>query len=179
MATEGVGDGRLANREKLVLSACPHDTAEDPEQWFLFTQMLSKVLGHSIRFELALDFPDFWSTMEQLDLVYANPNDSLTLVSIHGFLPLARFNGRFDEGVVVGREDSPFDLQEISSKRVSTCTSMLVTNTVVKHLKKMGLQLGQIMDAPSWDAVLANLLKGEADFAILCRDFFEELRSSR
>ncbi|MCS7312889.1 MAG: phosphate/phosphite/phosphonate ABC transporter substrate-binding protein [Acidobacteria bacterium] len=160
-----------------MMSACPHDTADRPERWFAFAQQLSRRTSLSVRFLLALDFPEFRKMFPELDLVYANPNDALNLLQRQGFIPLARMDGHFDEGVLVCRQDDPHDLSRVPGSRLATCVSLVITDIVVRHLAKQGVELlGEMVDRPSWSAALASLLHGEVDLAILYRDFFLSLK---
>lgn len=162
--------------EQLTMSACPHDTAGQPERWFALAQQLSLASGVSVRFSLALDFPEFRSMLPELDLVYANPNDALHLVTDLGFAPLARGEGRFDEAVLVCRREDPRNLAAAAEKPVASCLAMIVTDVALRWLASQGLAAPQLVDHPSWGACLASLFNGQTDLAILYADFYHSLR---
>lgn len=161
---------------KVVMSVCPHDTAGQLERWFVFAQQLSLVAKVSVRLTPALDFPDFYQMFDELDLVYANPNDALQLVQEREFIPLARMEGRFDEAVIVARRGDPLELAVLRERRVATCKAMIITDVGLRHLAKQGLASGELVDHTSWGAALAALLHEKTDAAILYRDFYEGLR---
>lgn len=163
-------------RLQITMSACPHDTANRIERWFVFTQQLTKQSRFSVRFSLALNFHEFRGMFDKLDLVYADPNNALHLVRDRDFIPLARMDGRFDEAVIVCRGDQPQALATISNQRIATCKSLIITDIAIRYLERQGLIPGELVDQPSWGAALAALLRGDADLAILYADFYYDLK---
>ncbi|MCS7183654.1 MAG: phosphate/phosphite/phosphonate ABC transporter substrate-binding protein [Thermoanaerobaculum sp.] len=163
--------------QTLYFGVCPHDLLNQLELWFAFAAQLSRLCGVSLRFEPSLDFPEFSRQLANYHLVYANPNDTLTLVRMHGYIPLARFEESFDEGVLVVRAGENRVLAEVNQWRVATCTSLVVNDIVLRHLAKEGYMPKEMLDFPSWSAALSALVHGESDAAILYADFFNQLRS--
>ena len=45
--------------DKIDLVVCPHDTARNPERWFLFAQHLGKLCDKIISFKSSIDFKEF------------------------------------------------------------------------------------------------------------------------
>lgn len=162
-------------RTVLTLSSCPHDSAGQPERWFVFAQQLALATGFSFRFQLALDFAEFRGLFSALDLVYANPNDSIDLVQNRGFEPLARMEGIYDEAVIVCRAEHPALLEAVSERPVATCRNLIITDVALRYLERQGLQAQELVDQPSWGAALSALLQGKVDLAFLYRDFYRSL----
>ncbi|MEW6569514.1 MAG: PhnD/SsuA/transferrin family substrate-binding protein [Chloroflexota bacterium] len=159
--------------QRLDLMVCPHDTARNPERWFLFAQYLSHHLGDSVHFEQSLDFAEFQANMAQADLVYANPQHALKLAEGEGFLPLARASNLYDEAVLVTCAECEAAAADFHQARVATVPSMLVTQVALKSLSRSGIAPQDLQPAANWMGVVQALYKGEARFGILYKDFYE------
>lgn len=158
---------------RLDMMVCPHDTAKNPERWFLFAQFLSQGTGHSVRFEQSLDFAEFQAGMAQADLVYANPQHALKLAEEHGYLPIARASNLFDEAVLVTCAECEAAAADFHQAHVATVPSMLVTQVALKSLARNGIVPQDLQPAASWMGVVQALYKGKARFGILYKDFYE------
>ncbi|MEW5838525.1 MAG: PhnD/SsuA/transferrin family substrate-binding protein [Pseudomonadota bacterium] len=167
--------------EHWQMMVCPHDTAKNPERWFVFAQYLSQhmdqemgVADHavSVRFQQSLDFAEFQTGMAAADLVYANPQHALVLADQHGFLPLARAGNLYDEAVCVTCADCDAALADMHQSSVATVTSMLVTNVALKSLARKDVTPAQLQPAATWMAVVQSIYRGESRFGILYKDFY-------
>lgn len=158
---------------RFKMMVCPHDTAKDPERWFLFAQYLSQHAGCSVHFEQSLDFAEFQSKMAQADLIYANPQHALKLFDEHGFIPLTRAANLFDEAVLVTCAECEAAAADFHQASVVTVPSMLVTQVALKSLARAGIAPQALQPAASWMGVVQALYKGEARFGILYKDFYE------
>ncbi|MGK0674718.1 MAG: PhnD/SsuA/transferrin family substrate-binding protein [Halothiobacillaceae bacterium] len=159
--------------QRLDMKVCPHDTAKNPERWFLFAQYLSQRTGHSVHFEQSLDFAEFQAKMLGADLVYANPQHALKLLDGHGYLPLARASNLFDEAVLVTCAECEAAAADFHQASVVTVPSMLVTQVALKALARSGIAPQKLQPAAHWMGVVQALYKGEARFGILYKDFYE------
>lgn len=160
---------------KLKLMVCPHDTAKNPERWFLFAQYLSHHLPQVVHFEQSLDFTEFQACMAQADLVYANPQHALTLAEKHGFLPLARAANLYDEAVLVTCAECEANPADFHQASVATVPSMLVTQVALKSLARAGIAPKTLHPATHWMGVVHAIYKGEARFGILYKDFYQDM----
>ncbi|MEO1751068.1 PhnD/SsuA/transferrin family substrate-binding protein [Thiofaba sp. EF100] len=159
--------------QRLEMMVCPHDTARNPERWFLFAQYLSQRAGRSVHFEQSLDFAEFQAKMAEADLVYANPQHALKLLDGHGYLPLARAGNLFDEAVLVTCAECEAAAADFHQASVATVPSMLVTQVALKSLARAGIAPQTLQPAANWMGVVQALYKGEARFGILYKDFYE------
>ena len=161
-----------------TMMVCPHDTAKNPERWFVFAQYLSQNLPHdagdvfSVRFLQSLDFAEFQSGMAAADIIYANPQHALQLAEKHGFVPVARAGNLYDEAVIVTCADCDAQLADMQQASVSTVTSMLVTQVALKSLARQDVAPGELMPAATWMAVVQSIYKGDVRFGILYKDFY-------
>lgn len=159
----------------LTLMVCPHDTANNPDRWYLFAQYLSQTLAVSLSFDLALDFADFRERLPQADLVYANPADSLTLLD-QGFVSLARPANLYDEVVFIANHDSVNpSIHTIQGQEIASVTTMLATKVGLRFLKRQGVQPVRVLHRDSWLGVIGSVWRGEAPFGIVYKDTFNEL----
>jgi ABC-type phosphate/phosphonate transport system substrate-binding protein len=159
--------------QHLTMMVCPHDTAKNPERWFLFAQYLSQRTGHSVHFEQSLDFAEFQAKMTQADLVYANPQHALKLLDTESYLPLARAGNLFDEAVLVTCAECEAAAADFHQASVATVPSMLVTQVALKSLARSGIAPQELRPAANWMGVVQAIYKGEARFGILYKDFYE------
>lgn len=158
--------------QRLEMMVCPHDTASNPERWFLFAQYLSQITGWGMHFAPSLDFADFQAGMAQADLVYANPQHALKLSAQHGYLPLARAGNLYDEAVLVTTSECECALSDFHGASVVSVPSMLVTPVALQFLARAGIVPQAVQPAGSWMGVVHALYKGEARFGILYKDFY-------
>lgn len=173
-----------------TMMVCPHDTAKNPERWFVFAQYLSQNLSHnlgqylsqdgaadgdagfSVRFQQSLDFAEFQSGMAAADLIYANPQHALQLAEKHGFIPVARAGNLYDEAVMVTCAECDVQLADMQQASVSSVTSMLVTQVALKSLARQDVVPAELLPAATWMAVVQSIYRGDVRFGILYKDFF-------
>ena len=163
------------------MMVCPHDTAKNPERWFIFAQYLSRHLSPyldtessttSVHFQQSLDFAEFQAGMASADVVYANPQHALVLAEKHGFIPLVRAGNLYDEAVCITCADCDAQLADMHQSTVATVTSMLVTNVALKSLARQDVSPATLQPAASWMAVVQSIYRGDARFGILYKDFY-------
>ncbi len=170
-----------------TMMVCPHDTAKNPERWFVFAQYLSQNLspdiavedtaGFSVRFQQSLDFAEFQSGMVSADLIYANPQHALQLAEKHDFIPVARAGNLYDEAVIVTCAECDAQLADMQQASVSTVTSMLVTQVALKSLARQDVAPAELVPAATWMAVVQSIYRGDARFGILYKDFYTGMSS--
>lgn len=160
----------------LTLMVCPHDTANNPDRWYLFVQYLTQKLGTSIHFDIALDFADFHERLDHADLVYANPADSLLLIDTQGFVPLVRPANVYDEVVFVANHaiENP-TLESLQEATIASVESMLATCVGLRYLSQQGIEPAGIADYDSWLSVIGGVWREEASFGIIYKDTYDEL----
>ncbi len=159
----------------LRLMVCPHDTASNPDRWYLFLQYLARRLNVQLGFEVSLDFADFHANLGQADLVYANPNDTVMLLD-QGYELVARPANVFDEVVFVASLaiDTP-TLESIAGKPLLSVRCMLPTNIALHILKERGIEPAGVIDCESWLSVVGSLWRNEGEFGIVYKDTYNEL----
>lgn len=161
---------------RLTLMVCPHDTARNPERWFVLAQHLSRVWERPVHLSPSLDFRDFHEHLTEADLIYANPQDSLRLSAAHGYLPIARAANLFDEVVfVAGADIEEPSLQDLDGEAVASVVTMLPTCLAISRLKGLGVTPSAIFHKESWLAVIHAVYKGQVSFGFVYRDYFDGL----
>lgn len=160
----------------LNLMVCPHDTANNPDRWYMFVQYLAQKLDDHINFEISLDFADFHDHMNNADILYANPTDSVTLIDTKGFAALVRPSNKFDEVVFVANEEvaSP-TLQSLDGAQIASVKSLLPTKIALHILDEAGIKPAEILDNDSWTSVISSIWRGEATYGIIYKDTYDEL----
>ncbi|MFP5269730.1 phosphate/phosphite/phosphonate ABC transporter substrate-binding protein [Coleofasciculus sp.] len=164
---------------KLTLMICPHDTAKKPDRWFRFVQYLNNQLDVKVHLDVSLDFQDFHQHLEQADIVYANPADSIRLREQQGFSAVVRPTNLYDEVVYIANQDiaNP-TLESLQGKTIATVISMLPSKVALHSLKEKGIAPAQILDKSSWLGVVNSVSKNEAPFGIVYKDTYKELSAN-
>ena len=161
---------------KLTLMVSPHDTAKNPDRWFRFVQYLNHHLTISVHLELSLDFQDFHENLEEADLVYANPADTIYLLEQKQFYPVVRPINLHDEVVFIANHNiSNPSLDSLHGATIATVNSMLPTKLALRMLKEQGIVPSQLLNQSSWLGVLNSVSKHEAPFGIIYKDTYNEL----
>lgn len=159
-----------------TLMVCPHDTVRSAEGWYRLVQYLTARIGLELHFELALDFADFAAHVAEADLAYLSPKDCYTTRRNHGFTPLVRPQGIYDEAVVIAAaEDSAATLEGIAGAPLATVPALLPAKIGLGLLQRRGIAPGEIRECESWLAVVRNVWGGEVRYGIIYRDAYAEL----
>lgn len=161
---------------KLRLMVCPHDTASNPERWYLFAQHLSQALEAEVRFEPAVDFKGFHERLDEADIVYASPKDVINRLLPRGYAPVARPAEIYDEVVFIAapQVESPA-LSSLAGEPVATVLSMLPTNIGLSILRRNDVEPGELVDRDSWFSVINCVRRGTTRFGFLYKDTYDEL----
>ena len=161
---------------KITFMVCPHDTAKNPDRWFMFAQFLTQRIQNSIKFEQSLDFTDFHEKLTSGGLIYANPQDSLALIKTHGYIPIARPVNLFDEIIFLtsNRIENP-TLHDFADSTVISVTSMMVTQVGLKYLERKNIKPLEVLSRPSWMSVVKHIFRSENDFGLVYKDFYDGL----
>lgn len=161
---------------QFIMKVCPHDTASNPERWFLVVQYLAQKLDTHIQFDMSLDFTDFHESLSTADIVYANPTDSIDLMERQGFVAVARPDNSYDEVVFVAANDvdSP-SLQSFHGVQVATVPALLPTKIAIHILKAQGIEPAGLVDCDSWTGVIGALWRNELQFGLVYKDTYDEL----
>jgi hypothetical protein len=157
------------------MMVCPHDTAHNPERWFMVSQYLSSHAGVSVRLDLSLDFTDFHDKFMESGFIYANPNDSLRLMA-EGYLPLARPDGLFDEVVFIAsaKQVSPA-FESLRGATVASVASMFPSNLALTLLDDAKIAPVKVEDCGSWMSVVRNVAQEKFAYGFVYKDFFDQL----
>jgi phosphonate transport system substrate-binding protein len=163
--------------DKLNLMVCPHDTAKKPDRWFRFAQYLSQNLDQVVHFELAMDFQEFHQKMNDADIVYANPGDTVNLLN-NNFISVARSTNLYDEVVFIAHPDldNP-SLQSFQGSKVVSVSKMVATKVGLNALEIQGITPSEVIDKPSWLAVIKAIANKETDASLgfVYKDTYDEL----
>lgn len=161
---------------KLKLMVCPHDTAKNPEKWFLFAQHISLKLRVELSFDIATDFKSFHKNFQSADIIYANPRDTLKLIDDMGYTSLVRPDGIYDEVVfIASNEVSNPTLPSLQGENVATVMSMLPTNIALHLLQKESVTPGHLVDKDSWLSVMNSVRTREVDYGFVYKDTYDDL----
>ncbi len=154
---------------------CPHDTASDPDRWYLLVQYLAQKLDTRLNFSIMLDFADFAAHLPTADMVYANPVNTLNLMG-EGFAVLARPANLYDEVVFVSNHDIPNPtLDVLEGAQLASVENLLPTKLALHLLKGKGIEPAGILPYDSWTAVIGALWRGEAQYGLVYKDTYDEL----
>jgi ABC-type phosphate/phosphonate transport system substrate-binding protein len=158
-----------------TLMVCPHDTASNPERWYLFVQHLAQKLDTHLQFDISLDFADFHENLSRADIVYANPSDTLKLVEA-GMTAIARPANLHDEVVFVANpEIANPTLEMLQGETLASVAALQPTKLAMHLLKDRGIAPAGIQDFESWTSVISAIWRNEAKFGLLYKDTYDTL----
>lgn len=160
----------------MTLMVCPHDTAGDPLKWFQFAQYLTKYCATSTKYYKCLDFVEFHTKMPEADIIYANPQDSLELLTKFDYVPVVHSSNLYDEIVYIANNDVKNEsLEDINQNKCLSCNGMMVTRIGIKGLLEKGLVPKKIYSKDNWMAVVKAVSQGEKSFGFVYKDFYDGL----
>ncbi len=161
--------------DTLALMVCPHDTASNPDRWFMFMQYLAQKLGIHLQFDISLDFNDFRDNLAKADLVYANPTDTVSLLD-QGFTAVARPADLFDETIFLASPtiDGP-SLEDIAGKPFAGVRGLLPTKIALHILEERGITPSEVVDCESWTGVVGSIWREEYSYGLIYKDTYDEL----
>ncbi len=158
-----------------TLMVCPHDTASNPDRWYLFMQYLVQKIGTHLNFEIALDFADFHENLSKADIVYASPADSLKLID-SGFAAVAHPSNLHDEVLFVASpEVAGPTVESLNGAQIASVESLQPTKLGLHILKGKGIAPAGITNMDSWTSVVSSIWRNEAQFGFLYKDTYDEL----
>lgn len=161
---------------RCTFMVCPHDTASGPERWYRLAQYLTQHLDLEVHFEVSLDFEDFHAQLHTADIVYANPTDTFRLMTQHGFTPLVKPEGLYDELVFVANTDVPNPtLAALHGEQIATVRSLLPSNIALFLLKKQSIEPAELLNRESWLSVIRSVWQGETTYGIVYKDTYDSL----
>lgn len=160
----------------LNMIVCPHDTANNPDRWYLFVQYLVQTLGIPINLNLSLDFADFHDQMKTADIAYANPSDTIVFLEQHGFVAVARPSNKHDEVVFVSNHDVPApSLQSLQGVPIASVENLLPTKIALHILESQGIKPSSVHNCESWTSVIGCIWRGEFNYGVIYKDTYDEL----
>jgi len=149
--------------------------------WYIFNTWLQKQTAAAIHLEMYDSFQAQRTAIQndQVDLIYANPFDSATLVREKGFLPLVKAANCADEVIIAVAAQSPIDIIE----QLKPGLKLAITED--PDVRLMGMMLlepadidqntVQAMTCDSYIVVAKRLLRGQADAGIFLAEAFDDL----
>jgi hypothetical protein len=159
----------------LDVMVCPHDTANNPERWFLFVQYLAQHLDKHLQFDISLDFTDFRDNVNKADIVYANPSDTLKLLK-DGYVAVGHPSNLYDEVVFIANLDvAQPTLESLAGQPILSVAALQPTKLALHILAEKGIASAGITDCDSWTSVIGTIWRGEAQYGLIYKDTYSEL----
>ncbi|WP_347989803.1 PhnD/SsuA/transferrin family substrate-binding protein [Methylomonas sp. AM2-LC] len=149
--------------------------------WYIFNTWLQKNTFEAIHLELFNNYNKLHDAIGagKVDLIYANPFDTASLVRNYGFLPLVKPEGLSDEALIAIRADSDTtDVTElIPGTRIALTNDPDVKMIGMMMLEPSDLDAGSIETIPSENYVLVakHLLRSEAEAGIFLAEAYDNL----
>lgn len=155
------------------MMVCPHDTASNPDRWFLFMQYLAQNLEMQLNFEIALDFADFHDNVSKADIVYANPSDTLQLIGA-GMEAIVRPSNLHDEVVFVAQEGiAQPTLESLQGQQIASVESLQPTKLAMHILAEKGIKPAGITNFESWTSIPGAIWRGEVSYGLIYKDTYD------
>ncbi len=159
-------------------SVCPHDTAKNVTGWFLLNTYLQRNLNCAIRFEPKDNFIQERECVlsGKCQIVYANPFSAAIFRKTHGYIPIAKPRGIFDETVLVC--DVNKSLPNHRPIKVASATDKLVVHTLgLALLEQQGLPLSDVefQFVGTHLKATQSVIQGKADLAFVYNETWNEM----
>lgn len=157
------------------MMVCPHDTASNPDRWFLFMQYLAQNLDTHLKFDIALDFADFHDNLGKADIVYANPSDTLRLIG-EGMEAIVRPSNVHDEVVFVAQEGiAQPTLESLHGQQIASVEALQPTKLAMHILAGKGIKPAGITNFESWTSIPGAIWRGEVSYGFIYKDTYDGL----
>ncbi len=149
--------------------------------WYVVNTLLQHATGQAIHLETYQSFAEQHEVLEsgQIDLIYANPADTASLVRDHGFVPVARPSNRPDEALIAVPAASPYQAAEDlpASLRVATTDDPDVTMICMIMIEPADLDASTVttIQRENYVLVAKSLLDGNVDAGFFLTDAYEGL----
>lgn len=163
-------------------SVSPYLLHNNKTVWAEFDHLLRKKAGLSPRFKKHSSARAFKKDLSngQLGLIYADPYHASILLRNHGYLPIARALGQYDEALVVVQSDSTIlDIQDLKPK-------MYLSISVEPTNRLLGRLLLQPADINEDDmvcryhrtqkSVIRDLILDKTDVGVMSTSNFDRLQ---
>ncbi len=160
--------------EVLRTAICPHDSSKRWANWIDFLNYLKDKTQINFSVVPCTDFPCYYEKFKEIDFSYSNPLDALKLERERGFVTVAG-NDNYDEMVLFTRKGESVDLTQLKGKSIGFVDNQFASFLGLYYLKRVGVTDLKVIHYDSWQAVISGVLKKEAHFGILYRDFYEQL----
>jgi len=165
----------------LIFTVSPDFNTKYLPGWFVVNTLLQRQTGEGIHLETFDDFDSLHQAMrdDKIDLIYANPFDAARLVRDHGFVAIARPQGRPDEAIIASSATGPITAIE----DLKPGTRIASTDNPDVHM--MGMIMIEPADLdhsnvsvqlrPNYVLVAKSLLNNDADVGFFLAETFDEL----
>lgn len=160
-----------------IFSACPHDVILDPEKWQAFVDYLHQKNLFTGHFERHNNFSDFAEQFARFHLVYAHPLHLVDLVINRGFAPIARYDGVYDEAVIIAQKNA-----KSPSLEAASISSVAFVNGSPSHAallieandKKIPIQYEPVLK-DNYQDVLLSVAIGVAEYGVILKSVWDDM----
>ncbi len=165
----------------LTFTVSPDFNVKHLPGWYVVNTWLQRHTGESIRLQTFDDFATLHRALlgDHIDLIYANAFDAARLVRDHGFIALARPDGRPDEAVVAVNISSP--VHEVEALGVNTRVASTdhpdvhLMGMILIESADLGPETVQIHRYANFVLVAKALLYDDADIGFFLAETFDEM----
>jgi hypothetical protein len=162
--------------EKIRLLVPPSDTARDSERWYEFAIYLSKLSGASISPLVSTTAAEYRDQLPQADLVYSAPEQVPNLIREHRFTPLMQPIQLFEEvAIVSGPSASQNNLKGINGEPLGGIQGSFANRLGLTTLTQKQIRPSSMEYRKSWLELLKALQRGELPYALLSKNFIDQL----
>ncbi len=164
----------LNDKNDILFSICPHDTAKGLEFWHRFKKDLEEKLGEPIEFE---PFRSFEEEEQELNnkvyhLYYASFVRAIELYQNKGYKPIAKFKGQKDEYYIVAKDPSIFEKNKV--RFAITFNEGISYYTMTLSFEDM-----ELVYAKNYEEVLELLIKNEVDVGFMYNETWEQIEDTK
>jgi phosphonate transport system substrate-binding protein len=168
----------------LMFTVSPDFNVKYLPGWYVVNTWLQRHIGEPIHLQTFDDFGALHEALDEdrIDLIYANAFDAARLVRDHGFIPIARPQGRSDEAVVaVNVSSSVYEVEQLGvGTRVGTTDNpdVHMIGMIMIEPADLGADTVVVTHCPNFVVVAKALLYDEADIGFFLAETFDELSST-
>jgi phosphonate transport system substrate-binding protein len=163
------------------LTISPDFAQDQVGSWYLFNTWLQKRTGEAVHLELFYDFASQREAIDgdEIDLIYANAFDVVSLVRERGFRAVVAPLGQADEVVIAAPIDS--GAARIESLPIGTRIAATATPDINRigmiMLEPADLHAGNttLVKATTYVLVAKQLLQGQADIGFFLKRAYDKL----
>ena len=162
-------DIKEAVQDRILFSACPHDTKNGLSFWYGFKEILENSLKEPVEFKPIYSFEEEVENLDRNEyhLYYASFATAVFLYQ-NGYKPVAKFKGQYDEYCVVAKDDSAMKKNNVSFA--------VAFNPALAYAAVMSLfENIDIVYASSFEEVLNLLSEDKVDIGFVYSETWKQL----